>query len=112
MKVGLIGSGFMGKTHSFGFATASRVFDLPIEFEMELLADVNMEQAETARKALGFRRATDNWRDIIEDPTIDVVDITAPNALHRNPSSIAQSTSVALDKSTMIMGRFMPIPTR
>ena len=83
MKVGLIGSGFMGKTHSFGFATASRVFDLPIEFEMELLADINMEQAETARKALGFRRATDNWRDIIEDPTIDVVDITAPNALHK-----------------------------
>ena len=28
MKVGLIGSGFMGKAHAFGFATAERVFDL------------------------------------------------------------------------------------
>ena len=26
MKVGLIGSGFMGKAHAFGFATAERVF--------------------------------------------------------------------------------------
>lgn len=83
MKVGLIGSGFMGKTHSFGFATAARVFQLPVEFEMEILADVSMEQAENASRALGFNRATDNWRDLIEDPSIDIVDITAPNALHK-----------------------------
>jgi len=83
MKVGLIGSGFMGKTHSFGFATAARVFELPITLEMETLADISMEQAEDARKALGFNRATDNWRDLIEDPSIDIIDITAPNALHK-----------------------------
>ncbi len=83
MKIGLIGSGFMGKTHSFGFATAARVFELPVSFEMETLADVSMEQAENARRALGFNRATDNWRDLIEDPDIAVVDITAPNALHK-----------------------------
>ncbi len=83
MKVGLIGSGFMGKTHSFGFATAARVFDLPVSFEMEVLADISMEHAENARHELGFNRATDNWRDLIGDPSIDVVDITAPNALHK-----------------------------
>ncbi len=83
MKVGLIGSGFMGKTHSFGFATAARVFKLPVSFEMDILADLSIEQAEAARSALGFSRATDNWRDLIEDPSIDVVDITAPNALHK-----------------------------
>ncbi|MBL1435856.1 MAG: Gfo/Idh/MocA family oxidoreductase [Rhodobacteraceae bacterium] len=83
MKVGLIGSGFMGKTHSFGFATAARVFELPITFEMEIIADISMEQAEDARKALGFNRATDNWRDLIEDPSIDIIDITAPNSLHK-----------------------------
>ncbi len=83
MKVGLIGSGFMGKTHSFGFASAARVFDLPVEFEMELIADVTMEQAEAAGKAFGFVRATGDWRDMISDPTIDIIDITAPNALHK-----------------------------
>ncbi len=83
MKIGLIGSGFMGKTHSFGFATAARVFELPISFEMEMLADISMEQAENARRALGFNRATDDWRDLIKDPDISVIDITAPNALHK-----------------------------
>jgi predicted dehydrogenase len=83
MKIGLIGSGFMGKTHSFGFATAAKVFELPISFEMETLADISMEQAENARRALGFNRATDDWRDLINDPDISVIDITAPNALHK-----------------------------
>jgi hypothetical protein len=30
LKVGLIGTGFMGKAHAFGFTNAARVFDLPI----------------------------------------------------------------------------------
>ncbi len=92
MKVGLIGSGFMGKTHSFGFATAARVFELPISFEMETLADISMEQAEDARRALGFNRATDNWRDLVEDPSIDIIDITAPNALHKEIALAAIAT--------------------
>lgn len=83
MKVGLIGSGFMGQTHTFGFATASRVFELPVSFEMDILADVTLEKAEAARRSLGFARATDNWRDLIEDPSVEIVDITAPNALHK-----------------------------
>lgn len=83
LKIGLVGSGFMGKAHVFGFASASRVFDLPFEIELRSLADVTLPQAEAAAKAFGFARATDNWRDLIEDPEIDVVDITAPNALHK-----------------------------
>jgi len=47
MKVGLIGSGFMGKAHAFGFATAERVFDLPVSFEMDILADATLDLAET-----------------------------------------------------------------
>ena len=29
LRIGLIGSGFMGKAHAFGYSTAARVFDLP-----------------------------------------------------------------------------------
>ena len=83
MKVGLIGSGFMGKAHAFGFATAERVFDLPVSFEMDILADATLDLAEAARAAFGFQRDTENWRDLISDPSIDIVDITAPNALHK-----------------------------
>ena len=73
----------MGKAHVYGFATAEKVFDLPIRFEMDLIADANLPLAEAARQAFGFDRATANWRDLIDDPDIGLVDITAPNALHK-----------------------------
>lgn len=83
LRLGLIGSGFMGKTHVFGFAAAQRVFDLPFDVELACIADVNMDQAEAARSAFGFAAATDDWRHLVNDPSIDLVDITAPNALHK-----------------------------
>ena len=83
MKLGLIGSGFMGKAHALGLATAERVFDLPVVFERATIADATPELAETARRAWGFDHATGDWRDLIDDPEIGVINITAPNALHR-----------------------------
>ena len=83
LRIGLIGSGFMGKAHAFGYTTAARVFDLPFELELHTLADVNDEMAAKAAAALGFARSTSNWRAMVADPEIDVVNITAPNALHK-----------------------------
>ncbi|WP_283195129.1 Gfo/Idh/MocA family oxidoreductase [Rhizobium sp. AN80A] len=83
LRLGLIGSGFMGKTHVFGFAAAQRVFELPYDVELACIADVSIAQAEAARSALGFAHATDDWRTIVNDPSIDIIDITAPNALHK-----------------------------
>ena len=81
--VGLIGSGFMGKTHALGFATATRVFDLPFEVDLAVLADIDAASATRHAAALGFRRSTGNWRELLDDPEIQIVDITTPNALHR-----------------------------
>ena len=83
LRVGLIGSGFMGKAHAFGYATAARVFDLPYEPELHTLVDVNAELAANAAAALGFARSTADWRAMVASAEIDVVNITAPNALHK-----------------------------
>lgn len=83
LGLGLIGSGFMGMTHAFGFATAQKVFSLPFEVEYRVIADATPELAEAARERFGFGRATDDWRALIADPEVDIVDITAPNAWHK-----------------------------
>jgi predicted dehydrogenase len=83
LRIGLIGSGFMGKAHAFGYATATRVFDLPYDLELHTLADIDEKAAAKAAAALGFSHATSNWRTMVADPAIDVVNITAPNALHK-----------------------------
>jgi len=91
LRVGLIGSGFMGKAHAFGYTTAARVFDLPFATELHTLADVNDDVAGAAAAALGFARATSNWRAMVADPEIDVVNITAPNALHKEMALAAMA---------------------
>jgi predicted dehydrogenase len=89
LRIGLIGSGFMGKTHAFGYATAARVFDLPFQPDLACLADVTEEAAAKAAAALGFARSTSDWRALVADPEIDVVNITTPNALHKEMSLAA-----------------------
>jgi predicted dehydrogenase len=89
LRIGLIGSGFMGKAHAFGYAMAARVFDLPYEIELRTLADVDLDIASKAAAALGFARATADWRAMVADPEIDVVNVTAPNALHKEMSLAA-----------------------
>lgn len=83
LRIGLIGTGFMGKAHVFGFASAQKVFDLPMQLELHTVADVTEAAASRAASDFGFAHATAEWRRVIEDPEIDVVDITAPNALHK-----------------------------
>ena len=83
LRIGLIGTGFMGKAHAFGFASAPRVFDLPYDLVLHTVADVTPEAAARAAAAFGFAEATTDWRSLVANPQIDVVDITAPNALHK-----------------------------
>lgn len=83
LSIGLIGSGFMGKAHVFGFATAQKVFDLPFRIDLHTVADITDDAAARAAHEFGFRNATSDWREMLANPEIDVIDITAPNALHK-----------------------------
>ena len=83
MGLGLIGSGFMGRTHALGFINAPRIFRLPLVAELEMLADATPDLAARAAASLGFRRSTGSWRELIADPAVQIVDITTPNTLHK-----------------------------
>jgi predicted dehydrogenase len=80
--VGLIGTGFMGKSHALAWHGVRPVFgDVP-EIRLESLCEISQALADERAAEFGFRRATDNWRTLIDDPAIDVISITAPNAFH------------------------------
>jgi predicted dehydrogenase len=83
VRVGLIGSGFMGKCHALAFRAAPAVFgDLP-KVTLELLADVDPGVTRAAADTFGFARWTTDWRVLASDPAVDVVAITSPNFLHQ-----------------------------
>lgn len=83
INIGLIGSGFMGQAHADAFARAKLLYrDLPAVPHPYMLADVSEALAADAARRFGFEKHTGDWRTLVEDPGVDVVDITSPNALH------------------------------
>lgn len=83
LRIGLIGTGYMGKAHSIAFHAAPAVFPLAGEIVLEMVAEVDAELAARKATELGFRRSTGDWRALVNDPSIDVVDICSPNFLHK-----------------------------
>lgn len=83
LGIGLVGSGFMGRAHALAFRTVGGVFELPLEPELELLADIDEASAAAAASRLGFVRSTSDWQALVDDSRVDLVAITAPNTLHK-----------------------------
>lgn len=83
LNIGLIGSGFMGQAHADAYHRARMLYrDLPLTPRLYAIADQGDEAAEAARARLGFEKGYGDWRALVTDPEVDVVDITSPNALH------------------------------
>jgi predicted dehydrogenase len=80
---GLIGTGFIGRAHAIALSAVGTVFTDITAPALVLVADSDTVRAAAAATALGFARSTGDWRDVIHDPAVDVVDICTPNYLHR-----------------------------
>lgn len=83
IRIGLIGTGGMGKAHATAFKNVPLVFGtergLPV---LEIVADLDAVAVAQWAGAFGFNRWTTDWREVVNDPHVDVVDITTPNHLH------------------------------
>ncbi len=81
--IGLIGGGYMGKAHAVALSAVGAVFDTALRPRLEVIAATSSESAERYRKAYGFARATDDWRDLIADSKVEAVVIASPQHTHR-----------------------------
>ena len=82
--IGLIGAGFIGRAHAFAYRAMPAIFaNVPVTPVMKVMCDTPAARAAQSAQELGFARSTDDWRAVIADPGVDVVDICAPSNLHR-----------------------------
>jgi predicted dehydrogenase len=82
LKFGLIGAGFIGRTHAFAIHAARQVFaDLEYLPVAHMLCEVSPALAEKAARRLGFEEATDDWRKLVD--AVDAVVLAVPSHLHR-----------------------------
>ena len=83
LRIGLIGAGYMGRAHAIALHGVGATFGPEYATECVALADHSPESAQRAAVALGFSRSVAEWRELVSDPSIDVIDVCAPNYLHR-----------------------------
>ena len=83
LNVGLIGAGFMGKAHSLAYVAMPMFFwPAPAVPVRKSIVDVNDAVAAEAAQRFGFEKSSSDWRSVVEDPEIDIIDIATPNHLH------------------------------
>ena len=83
LNIGLIGYGFMGRTHSNAFRSVANFFDLPYQPVLKTVCARNAERGKAFAAKWGYRkrprRTGARWSS---SPDIDLVDIASPNDTH------------------------------
>jgi predicted dehydrogenase len=82
LNIGLIGYQFMGKAHSNAYRQANHFFDLPAQINMHTICGRNEDAVTKAAENLGWKNIETDWRKVIANPEIDVIDISTPGNLH------------------------------
>ena len=83
MKIGLLGFGSMGKTHSWCVKNLGYFYkDLPFDVTYGGVCTTKQETATAAAKILGTDNAVTDEDKLIYDESIDIIDICTPNIYH------------------------------
>lgn len=72
----------MGKAHSNAYRQVNRYFDLPYQVGLHTICGRNESAVKGAADNLGWERYSTDWRKVVEDPDIHVIDIVTPGDSH------------------------------
>jgi predicted dehydrogenase len=82
LNIGMVGYGFMGRTHSNAFLQAGRFFDLEYQPVLKAVCARNAARAEAFAANWGYQSTETDWRKLVERSDIDLIDIASPNDTH------------------------------
>ncbi|MGN6487945.1 MAG: Gfo/Idh/MocA family protein [Devosia sp.] len=82
LRVGLIGTGFMGRTHSNAFRQAPVFFPGDTSVELAAVCGRDAGRTESFARTWGYQSFETDWRKLVARDDIDLIDIATPNNLH------------------------------
>jgi predicted dehydrogenase len=82
LNIGLVGYGFMGRTHSNAFAKVNQFFELGHAPVLACICGRDPGKVEAFADQWGYRSSETDWRRLIERKDIDLIDIASPNDTH------------------------------
>lgn len=85
--VGMIGHSFMGKAHSNGWKKMPYIFWPPPAIpKLVKICGIPEDEVSEAAKRFGYAEYTTDWKELVSDDRIQVVNNCTPNCLHADPS--------------------------
>ncbi len=100
-NVGILGFGFIGKVHAYGYASLPFYYDpVPLRARITHVVTSRPQTAEGGRALLGADVAATDYRAVTENPEIDIVHVCTPNHLHKDAllSAVRHQKHVYCDK--------------
>lgn len=88
--IGVVGYGFMGKVHSNAYLKIPYTYQEPAAYPLLISMCGRNEKAviDTARR-FGYQHVCTDWKELIEDPSVQIVDNCTPDSMHAEPSIAA-----------------------
>jgi predicted dehydrogenase len=82
LNVGLIGYGFMGRTHSNAYAQVNHFFEVPYRPVLKAACARDAAKIKDFASKWGYESSETDWKKLVERKDIDLIDICTPNNLH------------------------------
>src|SRR5229473_2819068 len=82
LNIGIVGYGFMGRTHSNAFLQAPHFFDIPYQPVLKAVCARNPARLKSFAETWGYESTETDWRQLVERKDIDLIDIASPNDTH------------------------------
>jgi myo-inositol 2-dehydrogenase/D-chiro-inositol 1-dehydrogenase len=82
LNVGIVGYGFMGRTHSNAFRQVSHFFNADFEPVLKAAAARDRDKLTAFAERWGYESIETDWRRLLERKDINVIDIASPNDTH------------------------------
>lgn len=82
LNVGMIGYGFMGKAHTFGYANLPLIYGPQYSVERKVICGRNSDRVREAAAQLGWESWETDWRKVVERSDISLIDISSTGHTH------------------------------
>lgn len=90
LNIGIVGYGFMGRTHTNGYKRANDFFpELGHQPILKAVCGRNAEKAQEFADQWGYESVETDWKKLVERDDIDAIDICTPNNTHAEIANAA-----------------------
>jgi len=83
LRIGMIGYGFMGRTHSNAYSQVNHFFKNEYQPVLQAVCARDKEKVQAFADNWGYASVETDWKQLLKRDDIDVIDICTPNNLHK-----------------------------